>query len=167
MADPYLGEIRYVGFNFAPLGWELCNGQLLPISEFDALFALLGTTYGGDGESTFALPNLQSRVPIHMGNDYSIGEEGGAENVALDIGQMPAHAHAIQVSNFAGNSPTPSGSVFAAQTSGHYVANASATGSMAPAMVLSDGQQQPHSNIQPYLAITCIIAMEGIFPSRS
>jgi microcystin-dependent protein len=171
MATPYLGEIRYVGFSFAPQGWALCNGQLLPISEFDALFALLGTTFGGDGENTFQLPNLQSRVAVHQGTSfqgtsYVIGGTGGAENVTLPAQDMPQHSHAIQAVTANGNSSSPSGSVFAAESQGNYVAVASATGIMAPAMVGVAGQGLPHSNLQPYLAVTCIIALEGIFPSQ-
>jgi microcystin-dependent protein len=167
MADQFLGEIRYVGFNFAPQGWALCNGQILSISEYDALFALIGTTYGGDGQTTFALPSLESRVALHQGGEYVIGATGGTENVTLLSSEIPAHQHAVQVFAGAGNSPSPSGSVFAAESSGHYVAAASATGAMDASMVSLTGQSQPHSNIQPYLAITCIIALDGIFPSRN
>ena len=166
MSNPYLGEIRVVGFNFAPEGWALCDGQVLPISEYDALFALLGTTYGGDGQSTFALPNLQSRVAIHQGNGFVLGQETGVENVTVSISQIPSHTHSIGAVAGSGNAPSPNGAVFAASSAGQYVPVASATGTMGN-MVSTAGQGQPHSNIQPYLALTCIIALAGIFPSQN
>lgn len=169
MSQPFVGEIRCVGFNFAPVGWSLCNGQLLPISEYDVLFNLIGTTYGGDGQTTFALPNLQSRVAIHQGSngvsDYVIGELGGVENVTVTSAEIPSHSHPIEVVAANGNSPTPAGAVFAASSAGQYVPVASATGVMAN-MVSQVGGSQPHSNIQPYLAMTCIIAFEGVYPSQ-
>jgi microcystin-dependent protein len=165
MSNPYLGEIRVVGFNFAPVGWMMCDGELLPISQYTALYQLIGTDYGGDGISTFALPNLQSRVAIHQGNGFVIGEQSGTENVTLSTSQVPSHSHVINAVAASGNHPAPNGAVFAASSAGQYVPVASATGVMGN-MVSPAGGSQPHSNIQPYLALTCIIAFEGIFPSQ-
>lgn len=179
MSDQYVGEIRMVGFNFAPNGWALCNGQLLPISQNQALFSLLGTYYGGNGVQTFALPNLQSRVPIHQGtglglSTYEIGEIGGSENVTLLSAQMPQHSHLVGVSNLAGSVADPTNAILAQGNSGtgrspvpvtDYVSTA-ATGSLSPATISMTGGSQPHSNIQPYLCINFIIALQGIFPSR-
>jgi microcystin-dependent protein len=165
----YVGEIRLVGFNFAPADWFLCDGQLLPISEFEVLFNLIGTIYGGDGQTTFALPNLQSRVAIHQGSDgestYVIGQLGGVENVTITDAELPSHSHTINAVTANGNSPTPAGAVFAASSAGQYVPVASATGAMAN-IVSAAGGSQPHSNIQPYLAMTYIIAWAGVYPSQ-
>jgi microcystin-dependent protein len=180
MAEPFLGEIRMVGWNFAANGWALCNGQLMPISQYQALFALLGTTYGGDGVQTFALPNLQGRVPIHQGtgpglSPYTIGELAGSENITLLTNQMPQHNHLVAVSNQPGAVSDPTNATLAQGNSGSgrtpvlisdYVSSA-ATGSLAPATISNAGGNQPHSNIQPFLCINFIIALTGIFPSRS
>jgi microcystin-dependent protein len=179
MAEPFLGEIRMVGWNFAANGWALCNGQLLPISQNSALFALLGTQYGGDGVSTFALPNLQGRVPIHQGNGaglspYTIGAASGSENVSLLPTQIPAHTHLMGVSNQSGAVTDPTNAILAQGNSGtgrspvpvtNYVSTA-ATGTLAPAAIQPAGGSQPHNNIQPYLCVNFIIALQGIFPSR-
>lgn len=180
--DPFLGEIRMVGFNFAPTGWALCNGQLLPISSNAALFSLLGTFYGGNGTSTFALPNLQSRVPIHQGqgtglSPYTIGQAGGTENVTLIVSQMPIHNHlmAVNSSNASQNNPTNN---ILAVTNNNVTdprnpvpyptySNAASTGTLASTAISMTGGSAPHPNIQPYLAVTFIIALQGIFPSRS
>jgi microcystin-dependent protein len=166
MSNPYLGEIRVVGFNFAPVGWTMCDGQLLAISQYDALFALIGTTYGGDGVNTFALPNLQSRVAIHPGLGFEMGQQGGTETVTVEAAQMPSHSHTINAVTANGNTPYPKGAVFAASSAGHFVPVASATEVMGN-MVSQAGGNQPHNNIQPYLALTCIIALQGIFPSQN
>jgi microcystin-dependent protein len=166
MSEPYVGEIRCVGFNFAPEGWFQCQGQLLAISQFEVLFNLIGTTYGGDGINTFALPNLQSRVAIHQGNDFVAGQTGGAEEVTVTIAELPSHSHTIGAVAANGNSPTPAGSVFAASSAGQYVPVAAATGAMG-SMVSPVGGSQPHSNLQPYLTLTYIIAWAGIYPSQS
>jgi len=177
--DPFLGEIRMVGFNYAPNGWFLCNGQLLPISQYSALFALLGTMYGGDGVQTFALPNLQGRVPIHQGNGvglspYTMGASGGTENVTLIATQMPAHTHLMGVSNQSGTVADPTNAILGQGNSGsgrspvpvtNYVSTA-ATGTLAPTAIQPAGGNQPHSNLQPYLCVNFIIAFQGIFPSR-
>lgn len=181
MAEPFLGEIRMVGWNFAANGWALCNGQLLSISQNTALFSLLGTTYGGDGIQTFALPNLQGRVPIHQGNGaglspYVIGEVAGAENVTLLVNQMPAHNHLVAVSNQVGSVADPTNAILAQGNSGSgrspvvvsdYVPAVPPTGTLSPVSISNAGGNQPHSNIQPFLCVNFIIALQGIFPSRS
>jgi microcystin-dependent protein len=170
MSQPYIGEIRLVGFNFAPVDWALCNGALLSISQNAALFSLLGTTYGGDGINTFALPNLQSRVAIHLGTlagaSYPEGQYAGVENVTLTTAQMPSHNHSIPVVAAAGNAPSPAGALIASAPEEQFAAVASATSSMGN-MVAAAGSSQPHSNIQPYLALNYIIALYGIFPSQN
>jgi microcystin-dependent protein len=177
--DPFLGEIRMVGFNFAPTGWALCNGQTMSISQYSALFALLGTTYGGNGTTTFNLPDLQGRVPIHWGNGaglspYVIGTKGGAENVALLSNQMPMHNHMVNVNNQNGGNSDPTNGILAVGNTGgrtptvnlDYTTSA-ATGTLAPAAVSVAGGNVPHPNIQPYLTVNFIIALVGIFPSRN
>lgn len=178
--DPFIGEIRMVGFNFAPNGWALCNGQLLSISQNTALFSLIGTFYGGDGVQTFALPNLQSRVPVHQGQGlglsvYTIGQAGGTENVTLVANQMPSHNHTVGVSNLAGSASDPTNNLLAQANTGtprqpnlnvpNFVPPP-ATGSLAPTAVSMAGGNQPHPNIQPYLCVNFIIALQGVFPSR-
>jgi microcystin-dependent protein len=179
MAEPFLGEIRMVGWNFAANGWALCNGQVMSISQNTALFSLLGTTYGGDGVRTFALPNLQGRVPIHQGagpglSPYTIGEIAGSENITLLTNQMPQHNHLVAVSNQPGAVADPTNATLAQGNSGSgrtpvpvsdYVAS-TVTGSLAPTTISIAGGSQPHSNIQPFLCINFIIALVGIFPSR-
>jgi microcystin-dependent protein len=177
--DPFLGEIRMVGFNFAPTGWALCNGQTLPISQYTALFSLLGTTYGGNGTTTFNLPDLQGRVPIHQGNGsglspYVIGQKGGAENVTLLVNQMPTHNHLVNVNNQPGSNPDPTNGILAEGNNGarppvlaHNYTAAAATGTLAPTAIAASGGNLPHTNIQPYLTVNFIIALVGIFPSRS
>lgn len=164
MAQPYVGEIRMFAGNFAPLGWMFCEGALLPISEYETLFQLIGTTYGGDGESTFALPDLRGRLPIHQGGGYILAETGGVEEVTLTINQIPAHNHAPGCRSTAGNSASPVGSVPAVNTT------ALAYGAPTPRQLMSTpvgatGGSQPHSNMQPYLCVSFIISLFGIFPS--
>jgi microcystin-dependent protein len=178
--NPFIGQILMVAFNFAPVGWALCNGQLLSIAQNNALFALLGTTYGGDGISNFALPNLQSRVAIHQGqgpglSSYSLGSTGGSENVTLIATQIPTHNHLINVNNTPGTAANPTNSIQAEAATGDprnpslisQFTSAAATGTMAPNAVSMAGGSQPHANIQPYLTMNFIIALQGIFPSRS
>jgi microcystin-dependent protein len=173
MSTPFIGEMRIFAGNFAPLGWALCNGQLLPIAQYDALFALIGTTYGGDGQTTFALPDLRGRVPLHYGagpglSSRTIGELGGAEQETLTTGQMPAHTHPPRALGSPGSSSTPSGNVWAGVSVGAiYTAGdpAPAT-SMNAATVLPIGGSQPHDNIQPFQCVNFIIALEGIYPSQ-
>jgi microcystin-dependent protein len=171
MSDQYLGEIRMVGFNFAPYGWALCNGQLLSISQNTALFSLIGTYYGGDGVTTFALPNLQSRTPIHQGqglglSPYVIGQVGGTENVTLTTQQMPQHNHNVNVFNAPGTTNRSGGNYLADSTSGNIYQTA-ANQTLNVNAIGMTGNSQPHNNIQPYLCITFVIALQGIYPSRN
>ncbi|MGO9960808.1 MAG: phage tail protein [Solirubrobacteraceae bacterium] len=167
MSQPFIGEIRIFGGNFAPTGWALCNGQLMAIDEFAALFALIGTTYGGDGQQTFALPNLQGRVPVHQGSGYVMGQLGGVESVTLTVAQIPVHTHVAVASTLTGDQAGPGSHLPAAGAQiSRYTTAAPATamnaGSVGPA-----GSSQPHENRQPFLAITFIISLFGIFPSQS
>jgi microcystin-dependent protein len=174
MSNPYIGEIRMFGGNFAPNGWAFCDGQLLPISEYDALFALLGTTYGGDGQTTFGLPNLQGRLPIHAGtgpglSSYVLGQQGGVEQVTLTTLQLPAHTHAAAATTNPGSQAAPGGAVWAA-SSGQalYATGTAPTVPMDPtAPAAPAGGNLPHSNLMPYQCVNFIIALFGIFPSQS
>ncbi len=163
MSEPFLSEIRIMSFGFAPKGWALCNGQLLPINQNQALFSLLGTTYGGNGQTTFALPNLQRRTPIHVGNGHTLGEAAGSESVTLTQAQMPMHLHALMATNANGATPNPTGAVLGAVN--NLYSNATGLTSLHPASVTSVGGSQPHNNLQPYLTLTFCIALQGIFPS--
>jgi len=169
MAQPYVGEIRMFAGNFAPAGWMFCEGQLLPISEYETLFNLIGTTYGGDGQSTFALPDLRGRLPIHFGNGFTLAETGGVEEVTLTVSQIPAHAHALLgTANFA-DKASPQNNAPAAAS----VVNVDAYGTdvptttVSPASIGSTGGSQPHTNFQPYLCVDFIISLFGIFPSQT
>ncbi len=165
MAQPYVGEIRMFAGNFAPAGWMFCEGQLLPISENETLFQLIGTTYGGDGESTFALPDLRGRLPIHQGNGFILAETGGAEEVTLTVNQIATHSHPLLASSAAANSPNPADNVLAeAITSTPYYADVTNV-SLAVQSITSIGGSQPHTNFQPYLCVDFIISLFGIFPS--
>lgn len=173
MADPFVGEIRCFGFNFAPQGWAFCNGQVQPISQNEALFNLIGTTYGGDGVTTFALPNLQSRVPIHQGsfagNNYIPGQVGGVETVTVTTQELPAHTHAITATSNAATLKRPvTNTFYAASSSGNnfYEPGTTLT-ALASNTVSSAGGGQVHSNIQPYLTLNWCISLFGIFPSRN
>lgn len=163
MAQPFVGEIRMFAGNFAPAGWMMCDGQLLPISENETLFQLIGTAYGGDGESTFALPNLQSRVPVHMGQTIQLAEMGGVEEVTLTIQQIPNHGHPPIGSNSGASQTTPGGAMFAQSISSLY-APVSPTNISAQA-ISPVGGSQPHTNLQPYLCINFIISLFGLYPS--
>lgn len=171
MSTPFIGDIRMFAGNFAPRGWLFCNGQLLPINQNQALFALLGTTYGGNGTTTFQLPNLQGRVPVDDGNGaglppVALGQAGGAENVTLTVAQMPVHTHQLNALSSAGTQAGPGGGVWASASPGRYSAGAPNV-QMNPAAVGLAGSSQPHSNMIPYLAVSFIIALQGIFPSRN
>jgi microcystin-dependent protein len=167
MAQPYVGEIRMFAGNFAPAGWMFCEGQLLPISENETLFQLIGTTYGGDGQSTFALPDLRGRIPIHQGNGFILAETGGAEEITLTVSQIPAHSHAALGSTDSSNSNSPTGNVPARVTiAGVFSYGTDAPiGPMSPQCIGPVGGSQPHTNFQPYLCVDFIISLFGIFPS--
>lgn len=165
MAQPYVGEIRMFAGNFAPAGWMFCQGQLLPISENETLFQLIGTTYGGDGQSTFALPDLRGRIPIHQGNGFILAQTGGAEQVTLTVNQIPAHSHPLLVSGDTGDQANPGGNVLSnSQGVTPYIADPPTT-AMNAAAITATGGSQPHTNFQPYLCVDFIISLFGIFPS--
>jgi microcystin-dependent protein len=166
MAQPYVGEIRMFAGNFAPAGWMFCEGQLLPISENETLFQLLGTTYGGDGQSTFALPDLRGRLPIHQGNGFILAETGGAEEITLTVNQIPSHGHALLASTGFAQETNPEGKVFARTAAvDAYQTNAQDMVSLAAGTVSAVGGSQPHTNFQPYLCVDFIISLFGLFPS--
>ncbi|WP_193612960.1 phage tail protein [Nocardioides lijunqiniae] len=164
MAQPYVGEIRMFAGNFAPAGWEFCQGQLLSISENDVLFSLIGTTYGGDGESTFAVPDLRGRLPLHQGAGFVLGEAGGVEEVTLTVSQIPTHTHPLLATTGSGG-PNPQGSVLASSASVSAYRQSSASTPMAPTSIGPVGGSQPHSNLQPYLCVDFIISRFGLYPS--
>ena len=167
MSEPFLSEIKIVSFNFAPKGWALCNGQFLPINQNQALFSLLGTTYGGNGQTTFALPNLRGRVPIHFDSSHNLGEAAGSTSVTVNIQQLPTHTHLLQATNDASTLDTPGGNFLGkAPTINAYGSPASLAG-MNPGTVSNVGGSQPHNNMMPYLVLNFIIALQGIFPSRN
>ena len=165
MAQPYVGEIRMFAGNFAPAGWMFCEGQLLPISENETLFNLIGTTYGGDGQSTFGLPDLRGRVPIHMGNGFTLAETGGVETVTLTTQQIPSHGHAMLGSTDPANSPNPGASVVARSPQVNAFVNVAPSVPMSSSFLGPAGGNQPHQNFQPYLCVDFIISLFGIFPS--
>jgi len=167
MAQPYVGEIRMFAGNFAPAGWMFCEGQLLPISEYETLFNLIGTTYGGDGQSTFALPDLRGRVPLHFGNGFTLAETGGVETVTLTVSQIPAHSHPLLASSSPGTSNTPVGNLTAESASINTYIQDVTNSNMSPSAVSSVGGSQPHNNFQPYLCVDFIISLFGIFPSQT
>ena len=166
MSSPYVGEIRMFAGNFAPAGWMLCQGQLLPISGNETLFNLIGTTYGGDGQSTFALPNLQSRVPVHQGAGFTLAQTSGEETVTLTVQQLPVHSHVPQAKSVAGNQASPAGNVWAASSLNQYTANAPSSSMDAAALGMAGGSQ-PHDNMVPFLVINFIISLFGVFPSQT
>jgi microcystin-dependent protein len=171
MSDPYIGEIRAFGFNFAPVNWAVCAGQLLPISQNPALFSILGTQYGGNGTTNFALPNLQGNVPLHQGEAPGltpriVGETGGETTVTLTVAQIPAHTHAAACNSGNGTAYTPGGNVWATDAGGAKEYAATGTATMAASALAATGGNQPHDNMQPSLAINYCIALAGIFPPR-
>ena len=166
MSNPYIGEIRMFAGNFAPAGWAFCDGSLLSISQNDVLFALIGITYGGDGVTTFALPDLRSRVPVHMGGGFTLAQSGGVEHVTLTVSQMPAHTHIPRANSAPGVQTTPTGKVWASSSNLPYSANAPGS-AMAPQAISSYGASLPHDNMIPFLAVNFIISMFGIFPSQN
>ena len=165
MSQPYIGEIRMFAGNFAPAGWMICEGQILPISENETLFNLIGTTYGGDGQSTFGLPDLRGRVPIHQGNVFVIGEQGGVEDVTLTVNQIPVHSHALFASGDLGNQLTTTGNLLSnSQGAIPYIEDVT-TLNMSSSAITPVGGSQPHTNFQPYLCVNFIISVFGIFPT--
>ncbi|GAA4419708.1 phage tail protein [Acidovorax lacteus] len=164
MAVPFLSEIRMVSFNFAPQGWAMCNGQLLPINQNQALFSLLGTTYGGDGRTNFALPDLRGRMPMHFGNGHVLGERSGSESVTLNISQIPTHTHTVSGTSAPGTVRNPANAVHAGVRGGYASA---ATASMAETAVSAVGGSQPHNNMPPYLTLGFAIALTGVYPSQN
>jgi len=165
MAQPYVGEIRMFAGNFAPAGWMFCEGQLLPISENETLFQLIGTTYGGDGESTFALPDLRGRIPIHQGNGFILAETGGAEEITLTVQQIPAHSHPLLASTNTAQQTQPTGQVLGNSATATMYIEDNPSVALNPKTVGSVGGSQPHTNFQPYLCVDFIISLFGIFPS--
>jgi len=163
MSQPYVGEIRMFAGNFAPAGWMFCDGQLLPISEYETLFNLIGTTYGGDGQSTFALPDLRGRLPIHQGNGFTLAQNGGVEEVTLTTAQTPSHSHTVLANPAQATGASPSGAFLAAGKA-MYVQNLAPNTGMQVAISIVGGNQ-PHSNFQPYLCVDFIISLFGVFPS--
>jgi len=166
MAEPFLSEIRIMSFNFPPKGWAFCNGQLLPINQNQALFSLLGTTYGGDGRVNFGLPNLQGKVPIHMGPGFTLGQTGGTQAETISLQQMPQHIHFMMGSTSVGNQAPPANTVLATTPAKIYDLAANLT-SLNPASVTSVGGSQAHLNMQPFLVLSFCIALQGIFPSQT
>jgi len=162
MAEPFLSEIRIMSFNFAPKGWALCNGQLLPINQNQALFSLLGTTYGGDGRVNFALPDLRGRVPMHFGSAHTLGERAGQESHTVTIQEAPSHNHFVNAVN-SNAAVGPTGGFFASSNALYHPAPADTT--LAPTTITNVGGSQPHQNQQPYLVLSFAIALQGIFPS--
>jgi microcystin-dependent protein len=170
MATPFVGEIRLFGGNFAPVGWALCNGGSLPIAANELLFSVIGATYGGDGQTTFALPNLQSRIPVHQGPGYTLGKMAGSETVTLSPEQLPAHTHTLLASTTTGNSADPTGRVWGQATgasAAHIFSTSASNTTLHPSSLMSVGGGQPHDNMTPFLVINFIIALVGIFPSQS
>jgi microcystin-dependent protein len=165
MAQPYIGEIRMFAGNFAPAGWMFCEGQLLPISENETLFQLINITYGGDGQSTFALPDLRGRLPLHQGNGFAFALSGGLEQVTLTTNQLPTHTHTVMATSDLATSTSPGGTYLGvAEARSKYFSSASPTVSMAQNLVGTSGGNQPHTNLQPYLCVNFIISLFGIFP---
>ena len=166
MSESYVGEIRMFGGNFAPAGWLFCDGQLLPIAEYDALFNLIGTTYGGDGQQTFGLPDLRGRVPIHQNSGFTLGEMGGVESVTVTSSQMTGHTHQLAATTSIGNESGPAGNVLAqSSVASAYVGDVADT-SLASSAITTTGGSQPHENMGPFLAVHFIISPFGIFPSQ-
>jgi len=170
MSDPFLSEIKIVSFNFAPKGWAECNGQLLPINQNQALFSLLGTTYGGNGQTTFALPNLRGRVPFHFGNGFNLGQSGGEDAHTLSISELPAHTHtppaAASSVNANASLGAPAGNFWANSGKTNYTADAP-NSAMSPQSIANVGGSQPHENRSPFLVLNFCIALQGVFPSRN
>lgn len=171
MSEPFIGEIKIMSFNFPPKGWAMCNGQVLPINQNQALFALLGTTYGGDGRQTFALPNLQGRVPTHVGDGLTLGERGGETSHTLSIAELPTHSHIVNGSPNNASVISPTGNYLATTPGNDYVAppqpGTGGNTTLMPTTLTTVGGNQPHDNLSPYLVLNFCIALQGIFPSQN
>lgn len=167
MASPFLGQITVFSFGYAPKGWALCNGQLLPINQNQALFSLLGTFYGGDGRTSFGLPNLQGRVPVHMGSGFTLGQSGGEDNHTLLVTELPAHSHQANCSMSAATVASPAGKFWAADNAGNLPYSTTGAAAMAGGSITPTGGGQPHNNLAPYIGLNFAIAMQGIFPSQN
>jgi len=167
MTEPFLGEIKFFGFDFAPRGWAMCNGQLLPISQNQALFSILGTTYGGDGRTSFALPDLRGRTPVHKGAGLVLGERSGQEQHTLISSELPVHTHVALASSDPGSTPIPTGNVLAGSAPNELYHAATNPVGLRSETIGPTGGGQPHSNMQPYAVLNFCIALQGIFPSRS
>lgn len=167
MAQPYVGEIRMFAGNFAPVGWMFCEGQLLPISENETLFQLIGTTYGGDGQSTFALPDLRGRIPIHQGNGFILAETGGAEEITLTVNQIPAHSHPLLATSNPATTPNVANALPATGAVSQLYWGDPPDTNAATQAISAVGGSQPHTNFQPYLCVDFIISLFGIFPSQT
>ena len=167
MAEPFLSEIRVFSFVFAPKGWALCNGQLLPINQNQALFSLLGTTYGGDGRVNFALPDLRGRTPVHVGSGHTLGERAGEQAHTVSVSELPTHTHTLEASPSPGDNVVPTGNVLASSLNQSYRAPDQALTTLLPGTIGNVGGSQAHLNMQPYLVLSFCIALQGIFPSAS
>ncbi len=170
MSEPFLAEVRALGFNFAPRGWAFCDGQILPINQNQSLYSLLGTTYGGDGRTSFALPDLRSRTPVHKGDGYQLGQKGGAETVTLTAAEIAAHTHAAKASSTAGDQRSPANTVLAAEVPtdlAYREPTAAAATALRSGTITNAGGGQAHNNMQPYTTISFCIALQGLFPSRN
>ena len=167
MSDPYLSEIKIMSFNFPPKGWALCNGQLLPINQNQALFSLFGTTYGGNGQTNFALPNLRGRGPMHRGNGHNMGEAAGSESVTINAQTTPQHFHWLQATNTNGAVANPTNNVLGAVNNMYTAFSQSNATTLLPSSVTNQGGSQAHSNMQPYLVLNFCIALQGIYPSQN
>ncbi len=167
MSEPFIAEIKIISWTYAPKGWAFCNGQLLPINQNQALFSLLGTTYGGDGRVNFALPDLRGRAPMHFGSGHILGERGGEQSHTLTQGEMPAHNHVLVGANQPADATVLTNNYFGVVANKIYAPPASALGTMFPGTVSNVGGSQPHSNMQPYIVLNYVIALVGIFPSRN
>lgn len=167
MSEPFLGEIRPFSFNFAPKGWAACNGQLLPINQNQALFALLGTMYGGNGQTTFGLPDLRGRAAMHVNQAHPQGESAGVESIALIATQLPSHSHPANASNVIASQASPAGKFWAQDSDGNVVFNSTGNAQLAADAIGPSGGGQPHPNMQPFLVVNYCIALQGVFPSRS
>ena len=167
MSEPFLAEVRIVGFNFAPRGWAFCDGQLLPINQNQSLYSLLGTNYGGDGRTSFALPDLRSRTPIHVSDAHPLAQKGGAETVTLTTAQIGAHTHTAKANSTAGDQIQPTGHVLANAADIYRNPEAANTTALRSGTVTNAGGGQAHNNMQPYLTLNFVIALKGLFPSRN